>query len=249
MNDSNKKEAPVEALRRGLVLLDHLSSHPDGLMLAELSGMLSLQRTTVHNLLKTLVYSGYAENDGTGRYRLGWRIRELWRIQRLDHCPGLTPLMESLTREIGESLILTQLSDGHRQVLYHTESTQAVQVSTRFVEQAARSIWELETGLVLAAYSRPEVLARIIDVNGMPADIPSRQKLDTRLEQIRTDGFISLEHAGIFAMAVPILDDDGALLGALGINQPLFRHKDDDNPSIIQYLRRGAQQIAATLEL
>lgn len=253
MNTENKKLVPVEALRRGLLLLDLLSAHPEGMMLAELSEKLSLQRTTVHNLLKTLVFTGYAENDGIGRYRLGWRMRELSRIQRFGHCEGLTSLMESLTTEIGEALILTQLSNGHREVLCHTQSTQEIQVNTPVMEQGAKTIWELETGLVLAAFSQPEVLERIIEVNGMPTgrylNTDSRETMNAYLDEIRKSGYSTLEHAFIFAMAVPILDDNGALLGALGINQPLFRHKSKDLPKILQMLQHGAKRIAATMKL
>ncbi|MBN2449345.1 MAG: helix-turn-helix domain-containing protein [Lentisphaeria bacterium] len=73
---------PMESLRKGLVLLECICSRSadgHGVLLGELAGAMGWKRTTTHNLAKTLVLCGFAENRGDGRYRPGWRLRDLTR--------------------------------------------------------------------------------------------------------------------------------------------------------------------------
>ncbi len=62
----------VQALDRGLRVLEQLGDVPDGVTLTDLAERLDLKLPTVHNLLQTLVARGYAvKRDRPRRYALG----------------------------------------------------------------------------------------------------------------------------------------------------------------------------------
>jgi len=247
MNKPDKKQCPVEALHRGLLLLEHLIQIPDGLKLSELSERLELQSSTVHNLLKTLVYSGYAENTA-GTYRLGRRLPALLRQRRLESRDGLPQLMSSLSNELGEALVLAQLSEGRRRILCSTQCNQAVQVSVSYIEQNARGLWSLETGIILAAYASPEELEQLLAVNGLP-ESHSRAEIDNYLSGIRSIGYVTLSHPSLYGVSVPVLSPDGQLLAALGTHLPLYRLPSDGGAALLTRLKNAAEQISEFIEL
>lgn len=258
MNDKNQK-SPVEALRRGLCILDYLGEHgATGATLGEIAQCMELKRTTAHNLLKTLVLNGYAVNMGEGRYCLGWKPRRLsnWQLlNRISH-GGTQSVMSALsitTGETGESLVLAGLLNGHRHVLARTVSGQAVQVSPTYLEQKDTPIWQTETGLVLAAYSRKEELDLLVENNGFPGrhwrGICNRVDLDDALGAIRRAGGISQLKGELYAAAVPVLDNDGRLLASLGLTQPMFRHDASTASSLISTLKAGAAKVAEAMLL
>ncbi len=61
----------IQSVDRALDILDCVARTEDGARLSEVAGALGLNRTTVHNLLRTLRLRGYLEQERGGRYRLG----------------------------------------------------------------------------------------------------------------------------------------------------------------------------------
>lgn len=247
---NNKKEIPVESLHRGLQILEYISGFGgEGAMLSEIADAMNLKRTTVHNLLKTLVNSGYAVNNGEGKYSLGWKIDNLSNNRILmgicgGGMPSIQAVLNGITENVGESLVLAALLNGRRKVISRTQSGQLVDIHSSVLEQEYNRFWELETGLVLAAYACPEEQEQLISLNTLPANT-SQSKLNGILASIRKAGYCSLPHNDIYASAVPVLDEQGRLLAALGINQPLFRHETSNEPQLLEKLKAGAAKLAS----
>lgn len=243
---------PVEALRRGLAMLELLSEH-GALSLADLAAKMGLKRTTAHNLLKTLVICGYAANDGDGVYRLGGKIRRLAVAQLLNRisqgqAQGVLSVLSVLTEQIGETLVLAGLVNGRRKVLARTNPQQAVLVSSAFLEQESRPIWHTETGRILAAFAPADALPEIISANGMPDQgwrrITDMDELTAELATIRAHGVVLQIHGEVFAAAVPVIREDGWLLAALGVHMPVFRRRLSSDDSLLELLRQGARRLA-----
>ena len=253
MNDDHVQiKPPVEALRRGLALLELLSEHGT-LTLAELAAKMGLKRTTAHNLLKTLVMCGYAANDGDGVYRLGSKLRRLAAVQllnRISHgqAQGVLSVLSVLTEQIGETLVLAGLVNGRRKVLARTNPQQAVLVSAAFLEQESRPIWHTETGRILAAFAPADALPEIIRANGMPDQSWRRMadpaELAAELAAIRAHGAAIQAHGEVFAAAVPVIREDGWLLAALGVHMPAFRRRLPSDDALLEQLHRGASRLA-----
>ena len=67
----------VQSLLRGLDILKHISAHPDGMRLNELTAATGLKKPTLHNLLRTLAARGFVYKDGMNRFNIGPALYEI----------------------------------------------------------------------------------------------------------------------------------------------------------------------------
>ncbi len=67
----------IQSLERALDILDVISRSKDGASLRSIAEQVQLNRTTVHNQLRTLRERGYLEQERGGAYRLGVMVSTL----------------------------------------------------------------------------------------------------------------------------------------------------------------------------
>jgi len=248
-------KTPVEALHRGLSILEILSADLSGagVSLAEVAERMGLKRTTSHNLLKTLCLCGYAENSGGGRYRTGWKLQRFSRERNLRNFSRDLALrnLGALAKSTGESLVYAVLVNNHRQVVARASGGQDVQVNIFQIEPDHPCFWHTVTGRILAAFCLPQELEQILINEGFPGSqwmgIASQELLQQHLEQIRKQGWTSDLSGEVYSAAVPVLGSKSLLLGTLGIHLPVFRHVQERDPELIEGLQEAAAELARDL--
>lgn len=67
----------VQSLLRGLDILKHISTRPDGMRLNELTAVTGLKKPTLHNLLRTLAARGFVFKDNMNRFNIGPALYEI----------------------------------------------------------------------------------------------------------------------------------------------------------------------------
>jgi DNA-binding IclR family transcriptional regulator len=81
----------------------------------------------------------------------------------------------------------------------------------------------------------------------MPGDdwngIRHIEKLKEEFLKIRKSGFAEEKKKELAALAVPVLDADGFLLGAIGAYAPLFRFNREKKAELINALKKASQRI------
>lgn len=245
------ERSPVEALRKGLEVLELLSHAPgeQGLALAEIATRMGFKRTSAHNLLKTLALAGFAQNDGDGRYRLGPKVGQLLRNQSASRpLPQrlLQPLVE-LAVQFNESVVLTTIADGARRVLARANGQHTVQINADRLDGEHTPMWRTVTGRVLAAFAPDGEREELLANEGLPgpdwADIADAAALADALAAIRREGYAEAHERTAASMALPICDG-GVLLGALGIHLPEFRWQESFRPEFLKAMRRTADRLA-----
>src|SRR5438067_13098663 len=96
----------VEALGRGLALLDCFIADPGPHSLVELSRRVRLGLPTTLRLIRTLEEAGYVRQAAdTRRYRLSWKMLQLQDVTAsiLDYADLARPHLEELATTVGES--------------------------------------------------------------------------------------------------------------------------------------------------
>lgn len=67
----------VQSLLRGLDILKHISTRPEGMRLNELTAATGLKKPTLHNLLRTLSARGFVLKDSMNRFNIGPALYEI----------------------------------------------------------------------------------------------------------------------------------------------------------------------------
>jgi IclR family transcriptional regulator, KDG regulon repressor len=215
-------------LHKGLQILETLAASQATLGITDLSNALSLNKSNIHRLVKTLCTLGYVTQCPDRSYRASLKIWKLGSMV-MNHT-NLARLalnaMNSLTQASGESVHLSVL-DGLK-VLYieKIDSAQSVRAYTQ--RGGTAPLHCVATGKALLAYNYESLRGPISHVLEAftPKTITSLKALDAEMASIRQSGIAinSGEYrADVGGIAAPILDMDGNILAAIGISGPLSR--------------------------
>ena len=110
MAEEREGKNPVQSAERIFQVMETLADHGEmGLM--ELSTALDLHKSTVHRLLMSLIYMGYAKQDeATQKYMLSYKVVNMAGkiLERMDILQVAKPYMERLSDLSGEAVHLVQ---------------------------------------------------------------------------------------------------------------------------------------------
>jgi len=215
---------------------------------------LGMSRSTTYRYLQSLRSSNMLEEDEVrGGFRLGSRIFELASIARqgLGLSEIALPVMQDLSREIDEAVLLTRRSGTMAVCLERVETTRPIRLSYE-----RGHLLPLHAGApskVLLAYeehSDLEIeslgkLERFTD-----ATITDPRKLRAELAKIRELGYAvsnGERDKGVRGIAAPIFGPDGKIVAGISAGSLAFQTHDDQLPAIIAAVRAAAQRVTDRL--
>ena len=246
--------APTKTLEKGLFLLglfDH--DHPEW-TLRELRERAGLPKATVRRLMKTLEASNWVAYDTeAGIYHLGSAaLRALYlatshnELVRIIH-----PFLVSLTEETTETSILSVWTDQGPLIL-DTVPTMRSFKSLTFNGMLLEGLASADAQ-ALIAFGPEEAWDRILAkpiVSRTPHTVTDPEALREKWRAIRREGVAfdwSEWNADAPAVAVPLLDGQGHLLGSLTIVVPIERATEEAMQGHATVLRRAAAEITQKL--
>lgn len=218
-------EQRVEAVERALSLLDSFQEDRSALSLAELAEITGMHKSTILRLAGSLQRFGYLIRNEDGVFRLGPTVQRLGNIygKSLNLEAVIRPELERLRTETGETASF-YVRDGKKRIcLYRDNSTRAAR---HHLDEGV--LLPLETGAsghVLRAFSTHRAAAE---------------------QAIRDTGYaVSLgeRDPDLAAIAVPLIDDKGGLLGALTVSGIITRFTADAQKNIVNQLNVSADRI------
>jgi IclR family pca regulon transcriptional regulator len=222
---AGRGESPdfVEALARGLDVLQCFSSERPRMTLSEVAVIAGLARPTARRLLLTLEELGFV-TVRSGQFSLTPRVLSLgmafvaslglWEVGR--------PHLERLVAQTGESSSMSQL-DGSDIVYVARVAVPKlialrVEIGTRFP-----AAYTSQGKVLLAALdsrARAEVLAQP-SRSGLPRFLPREPRQFAReLSEVRTRGWALADEElapGIRSIAAPVRDGDGSVRAAMNV--------------------------------
>ncbi len=237
---------------KALDVLDRVAAFGRPVRFSELLETAPFPKATLYRLVQTLTSQGMLRFDpDRGTYVPGLRLLRMahaaWASSSL--APIARPHLDVLARAVGETVHLAQLDGG--QVLYVDKRNAARPV--RMYSEAGKVGPAYCTGVGKAMLAwLPEatletVLAQQSWHRFTDATIASPEAMRAELDAIREAGFAEdrEEHEpGIRCLAVPILSETGALLGAVSVTSQAGRDARDDMHRHLPHLRRAANDIA-----
>jgi len=246
----------VPAVSRALDILELFLDRP-ALSAPQITEALGLPRTTVHELVTTLVDRGYldATPGAPIRFRLGMRLFQLGSqfADRLDLVREAQEAAAEVAQACDETVHAAVL-DG-TQVVYiaKVDSTHPV----RMVSAVGRRLPAHCTavGKMLLSGLSGETLDALFPRNstltGMtPNSITSPTRLRTHLTRIREEG-VSYDdcesNEAVRCVAAPIYDHGGRMVAAMSISVPTIRWTDARSVEWTALIRSGAEALSRRL--
>ena len=243
----------VQALSRGLMLLELLANAEGGMTLQQLCQELELKPATVHNLLRTLMARSYVDKQAKPtRYTLGVSLFEL-----VEQYRG-----RDLQRRVGKAMssIFTRFT--HARVTFSEAIGGEVFLKLRITPERP-GLLERPWNSVMLPYTSASVLLfqaywhidqRQIYNQRYPFEEygvhlwQSEANLETFLAEVRVKGYSAppVERNGLVRVAVPVFDSGHHIAGALGAALTVTL-ADDDDPQQCQQVERIRSEFAQAL--
>jgi len=229
----------VRAVERALDILLCFTEENE-LTLTEISGKVSLNKSTVYRLLASLEAKGFLLRDSrTDKYRLGFRIWELSANLVREDDPALLFLteMEILRDLLGETISL-YIRDGRERIrIQAVESKHPIRRVAPIGIRLPLSVGA--SSKVLVAFADDRIKEYILDDPNWPESV-DKESYRLQLEAIYQKGYatsVEEREQGTSAVATPIFNRQGQVMAALSISGPASRftlQKMDEIAPVIQ---------------
>lgn len=213
----------VDAVERAFAVLHSFEGAGGGLTLAELARRTGLYKSTILRLSVSLERLGYVMREADGRFRLGPAAWRLGVAYRRSFAAGETirPELQRLAAETGETASFYVREGDSRICLYRAEPVRAIRHAIR--EGERMPLDRGASGHVLAAWSG----------EGAGGEVRARGHAVSRGER----------DPEVAAVAVPLLDADGNLVGALSVSGPVTRYTDERVATILAALSESRARL------
>ena len=222
----------------------------------EVARALELPVPTAHRILSALAQRGYvSQHAESKRFRLGIAALQLGDRARavVDLRSVALPSLRRISRDTGETALLTGLTPRQDRgvCLDRVETPQPLRLSVTPGRQLPLHAGASQK--VLMAFMDPDALERAL---ARPLEhlchntITDPGLLRAELERIRANGWASSfeeTNLGVWGLAVPILDDHGTVVCAVGIAGPSARLAQERIAELVERIHAGAAEIARAL--
>lgn len=246
----------IQSVERALSLLELLAEAPSGIRLNDISKSLSLNVSTCHHLLCTLVDRGYVAQSRKDRvYFLGNKVMELSgsRMRQFDLADLAIGDLRTLNDATGETVHLAVLQGDELVTIAMLDSRHAVRVVSG---QGGKSeaIHATATGKAMLAWLPEGEIDRIVSRCGLnrftDKTITDRNVLIEELRQVRRNGF-SLDNEefqpGVICIGAAIRNHAGAVVGAISCSLPTMRADEQRLLAVQKDVKTAARTISENL--
>jgi DNA-binding IclR family transcriptional regulator len=246
-------EQGLRSVNRALRALE-LIAEAGELGVTELGRRLGVHKATSSRLAAALARHGLIERDPVSdRYRLGFGLIRLAgaAMAGLDLVSSARPVLEELAEQTHETVTLGVISGDDVVSIDQVTGTRSI-VSVSWVGKRT-SLHTTSTGKVLlSAMSDAELdrrFARGLE-RSTPRTVTDPTELRTQLAEIRRRGWAqTLEELeeGLNAVAAPVRQADGEVVGALSVSGPAFRVRPVDLPRLGRLTALAAEKVSRRL--
>lgn len=252
MTKSDNSKYHVPNLERALKILEHLTKHPAGLSIAQITEDLKISRNSVFRISSTLIDNGYLLRDGeTKVLQLSTKLLDLGyaALGEQTLVEKSLGVMRELRDKYGETVPLGILHGNVGLVIEEVPGT----YSFRFVLEPGR-IFKLHTsapGKAMLAFLPEEERERLINQLDFKRynerTITNADEYRKVLVAIRQKGYavdIAEEIEGMHCIGAPIFNRRGYPIAAIWITGPSFRIREEDFMKIGEALKVSSTKIS-----
>lgn len=246
----------VPALERALTVLESLGQSRRGYSVSELSRRLSLPKSSVHLIVRTLERRGYLLKDpASGRYRVSLKLMGLGQaaLDRIELREDARQALAALGQHTGLTVHLGVLERSEIVIIERVEPTARVRVFTWVGRRMSPTSTAI--GKALLAFLPREVFRDQIHAEQISGrtdrSIATLPELERALEHVRTAGYAvddEEDEAGVRCVGAPILNRAGYAVGALSVAGTTMQVPAERIPALAEAVRAAAREIETHLD-
>lgn len=252
--EANGEAFVVRALAKGLAMLSLFDAEHREWTLDEMVTELNLPRMTGYRMARTLQSAGYLVTDPqSGRYRLGPALIASTYLSEgyAELVAIVRPYLESLVEETGESATLAVDVDGMAVCVDMVDSPRPHKREVavgRVIGDTANAHGKMYAASMAEA-DRERLLA-VPHQRLTPRTITDPGELAAELERVRDEGVafdIEERNLGTCAVAAPVRDQMGAVIGSIGVIVPTGRFGPDERETCVRAVKAAAASLSGFL--
>jgi DNA-binding IclR family transcriptional regulator len=253
-NKNSKKIAPIQSLERGLILLDYVAGAQEPVPLTELAKLLSIEKSSAHRLLATLLVHGYVLQNSKKRYITGPGVMRLASRSknRLAVHEIAGPYLNRLAAKTGETAHLGVLGRDGVVLTNCVSSNHALAVTSHVGEVEPLHCSALGKALI-CDFELEELRAIIGDDKLRKYTIntlASIRSLHKQCKQVRNKKIAVDDQefrAGVKCFAAPIRDSFGKIVAAIGISGPISRLSEKTTRKVSNLVKNTGIEVSKQL--
>ena len=250
-----ESKAPrVNAVHRGLQVLELLAGQRKGWSTSEISRRLKIPKSTASYLLHTLLARGYLHREEEGLYRLSMKLLALGSLAQhgVEVREVGLPILRRLVAETGITGHLAVLEGGEAIYIERVPAPGFIQIDTWVGRRMP--LHSTSSGKVLLAFLPEEQVEALVQSTGLPRFTPKTivalPRLKQELRKIRESGFALDDEEntpGVRCLAAPILDRSGRGTAALSLTGPVQQITGDQLSRIVEKVKEAARQMTRAM--
>lgn len=222
---------------------------------SQLARKLSINRTRVFRILKTLEMRGYVDYDPhTEAYRLGVKFLQIGENvrERLDLRREAEPVLVELAQQTGDSAHLLILRGEHAVTIDRRQGENRLQVASPIGQSLP--LYVGASPKILLAYlpeAERERIIRSTDFESFTENtIANADDFRRCLDRIRKEGYALDEEdfeRGVYAIGAPVRDSTGRVIAGITITTPETRYSPTRRQELIALVIGAAQKLSQRL--
>jgi len=240
----------MASMEKALDILLLFNSDRQELSATDISDAMGIPLSTTYKYLKALREKDFInKNSCSNKFHLGWTIFQIAirhnderRISDLAYCE-----MRSLAAAVGETILLTVLSDQKALCLEKVDSCRLVKISHD--RGSVRPLHVGASGKILLAFQAPEFVSSYLGRDPLPR-IDQESRIDLQLQAIRQQGFAFSDSeldCGAIAIAAPVFNHTRQLVAGLTVAGPRDRMDNNKLGTWTQMVREKADILSRRL--
>lgn len=246
----------LQSLDKALNVIELLTTHGPELGVSEIAAGTSMDPSTVHRILTTLVARNFAtQNPATRKYRLGLRFLEC--AASVESSLGYREVARDFMKDLADSTMETvnlSVRDRHELVYIDQVQPNAQTMIQLFTQIGARAPLHCTgAGKALLATLPDQQLDELLDSElkrFTDNTVTNLGELKAEIARIRSRGFAiddEERERGVRCVATVIWDSDNQATAALSVSGPTVRISRQDLFRIADQVRKAAEDISRAL--
>ncbi len=253
--ETQDKETQIPTNLRLLLILEEVARRGVAVKPSDLIETLGLAKPTIHRLLQTAEAEGFLQRDLDGRsYGPGHRLRLLSvNTMSSEHLrTARLAILRSVAEQVGETCNLAIPDREGMIYLDRVETKWPLRIQLPVGTQVPFHC--TASGKMYLSTLRQKTLDGFLSAGNLQPQTESSltdpQSLRTEIQHIAENGYSTDDEefmSGMAALAVPVQDGQGRLVGTLSVHAPTQRHNVNSLMSFLGILKKGANELSALL--